>query len=229
MMRDFLALVDEFLRGRGRFAVGAPLAGRVPWLVAFIVTGGLLYGAVMGSFSALAPGRYHQMLYSGLKVSLLLLATFLLCLPSFFIINTIVGLRDDFGQALQAIVGAQACVTLALAALSPLTAVFYLSSGDYRWAVLFNGILFGAATLSAQVVIRRYYRPLIERDRRHRWMLYAWFGLYTFVGIEMGWVLRPFIGDPNSPVRFFREGALGNAYEVVYRLLAHAMLSVFRW
>jgi len=126
-------------------------------------------------------------------------------------------------------VGAQACVTLALAGLSPLTAVFYLSSGDYLWAVLFNGILFGAATLSAQVVIRRYYRPLIARDRRHRWMLYAWFGLYTFVGIEMGWVLRPFIGDPNSPVRFFREGALGNAYEVVYRLLAHAVLSVFRW
>ena len=229
MMRAFLRTVDEFLRGQGRFALDAPLAGRLRWLVAFVVTGGLVYGAVMGSFSALAPGRWHQMLYAGLKVPLLLLATFVLCLPSFFIINTVAGLRDDFGQALQAIVGAQACVTLVLAALAPTVGVFYLSSGDYLWAVLFNGILFGTASLAAQTVLRRYYRPLIRRDRRHRWMLYAWFVLYAFVGIQMGWVLRPFIGDPNAPVRFFREGAWGNAYVVVGRLLAHGVLSLFRW
>lgn len=229
MMGTFLRMADAFLRDRGRFAVEAPLAGRLRWLVAFVVTGGLLYGAVMGSFSALAPGRYHQMLYAGAKVPLLLLATFVLCLPSFFIINTVAGLRDDLGQALQAIVGAQACVTLVLTGLAPLVAVFYLSSGDYLWAVLFNGILFGVATLSAQVVIRRYYRPLVRKDRRHRWMLYAWFVTYAFVGIQMGWVLRPFIGDPNSPVRFFREAAWGNAYVVVGRLIAHGALSLFRW
>ena len=55
MMRAFLRTVDEFLRGQGRFALDAPLAGRLRWLVAFVVTGGLVYGAVMGSFSALAP------------------------------------------------------------------------------------------------------------------------------------------------------------------------------
>ena len=229
MMRTLLRTVDEFLRGRGRFAVEAPLAGRLQWLFAFVLVAGVFYGAVMGSFSALAPGRYHQMLYAGLKVPLLLLVTFVLCLPSFFVINTVAGLRDDFGQALQAIVGAQACVTLVLAALAPFTAVFYLSSDDYPWAVLFNGIMFGVASLSAQAIVRRYYRPLIRKDKQHRLMLYAWFVLYAFVGIQMGWVLRPFVGDPNSPVRFFREEAWGNAYVVVARLLAHGVLSVFRW
>jgi len=32
----------------------------------------------------------------------------------------------------------------------------------------------------------------------------------------MGWVLRPFIGDPAKPTAYFREGAWGNAYIEVW-------------
>ena len=34
----------------------------------------------------------------------------------------------------------------------------------------------------------------------------AWFVLYAFVSIKVGWVLRPFIGDPALPTEFLREG-----------------------
>ena len=30
-------------------------------------------------------------------------------------------------------------------------------------------------------------------------MLRAWLGVYAFVGIQMGWVLRPFVGQPDRP------------------------------
>lgn len=219
-MRTFLRLLDGFLRGQGDFAVEAPLAGRMKWLLAFIVIPGFIYGSVMGSFSALAPERLHQMIYSGLKVPLLLLVTCLLCLPSFFVINTIVGLRDDFGLALRAIVSTQACASIALASLAPLTALFYASYADYQAAVAINGFAFFVACLATQSMIRRYYRPLIERSPRHRAMLYTWFLLYVFVGIQMGWVLRPFIGDPLNPVSFFRTEAWGNAYVRVIRLVS---------
>ena len=43
--------------------------------------------------------------------------------------------------------------------------------------------------------------------------------IYVFVGIQMGWVLRPFIGDPPLPVQFFREGSWSNAYEVVIQMV----------
>ena len=46
-------------------------------------------------------------------------------------------------------------------------------------------------------------------------MLRLWVGVYAFVGIQMGWVLRPFVGDVNAPTTFFRESAWGNAYVVV--------------
>jgi len=228
-MRAFVRLVDEFLRGGGRFGAGAPLAGRLKWLLVLVVVCGVFYGAVMGTFSGLKPGRWHQLLFSGVKVPMLLLVTFLLCLPSFFVVNTVAGLRADFAEALQAIVATQACVTVVLAALAPVTAFFYCSCADYSLAVLFNGVMFGVASLSAQIVVRRHYAPLIRRERRHRAMLYAWFLFYIFVGIQMGWVLRPFIGDPNSPVVFFRREAWGNAYVVVGRLVMHLLRTLFHF
>ena len=205
------------------FASDAPLSGRLPWLFILLIACGLFYGVVMGTYSGLTIGRLHQLLYSGVKVPLLLLATFLLCLPSFFVINTIAGLREDFGRVLRAVIGTQSCVTVVLASLAPFTAVWYLSSADYKLALLFNALMFGVASVAAQVVVRRYYGPLIRRSRRHRQLLRVWFLLYVFVGIQMAWVLRPFIGDPELPVAFFRSGAWGNAYVVVARLVMHAV------
>jgi hypothetical protein len=222
-MQAFWQATDDFLRGKGIFAVDAPLLGRLRWLLVFLLTCGLFYGAVMGSYSGLQPGRFHQLFYSGVKVPLLLLATFALCLPSFFVMNTIAGLRDDFGQVLRALVATQSCVTVVLAALAPITVFWYVSCADYGLAILFNMVMFGAASAAAQIVVRRYYRPLIQRERRHRHLLWGWFVLYAFVGIQMGWVLRPFIGNPDAPVAFFRAGAWGNAYVVVGGLVWQAV------
>ncbi len=220
MMRAFLQAVDDFLRGRDAFAPEAPLSGRLPWLLILLITCGLFYGAVMGTYSGLVAGRFHQLLYSGVKVPLLLLATFLLCLPSFFVINTVAGLRDDFREVLRAVVATQSCITVVLAGLAPITAFWYVSCANYRQAVLFNALMFGVASAAAQIVVRRYYGPLIRRCPRHRQLLWAWFFLYAFVGIQMAWVLRPFIGDPDIPVAFFRSGAWGNAYVVLARMIA---------
>ena len=57
-------------------------------------------------------------------------------------------------------------------------------------------------------------------------MLHAWLVLYVFVGIQMAWVLRPFVGNPGSPVAVFGEGAWGNAYVVVGRLVWSVLKSI---
>jgi hypothetical protein len=83
--------------------------------------------------------------------------------------------------------------------------------------------MFAIASVSAQWILRDYYQPLIRRNPLHRWMLRAWLVVYAFVGIQMGWILRPFIGDPASPVQFFRQDSWGNAYMVVGRMLWRAL------
>jgi hypothetical protein len=212
--------IDRFLRGEGEFGPDRAVTERLGDLLAFVLVFGIWYGAVMGTFSGLAPGRAYQLIYSGIKVPILLLVTFLLCLPSFFVVNSLLGLREDFGRAVQAVLASQACVALVLGCLSPLTAVFYLSSKDYNLALLFNGSMFAVASVSGLIVMRRYYRPLIQRESAHRTMLLAWLFFYVFVGIQMSWVLRPFVGDPHLPVTFFRQEAWGNAYVVVGELIA---------
>ena len=89
--------------------------------------------------------------------------------------------------------------------------------------------MFGVASVSAQLLLRRLYRPLIDRDPRHRLLLRLWLVIYVFVGIQMGWVLRPFIGSPFAESRFFREGAFSNAYVVVGNLIWDVLTRLFRY
>ncbi|CAN5573719.1 hypothetical protein BH11PLA2_BH11PLA2_45110 [soil metagenome] len=189
-----------------------------------LLWGGACYGLVMGSFGGLMPDRLLQLLYSSVKVPMLIVATTLLALPSFFVLNTIAGLRDDFVAAMRAIAITQGVVGIVLAALAPFTALWYLTSANYYEATTFNGAMFALASLTAQRTLRKRYAPLIARNPRHRTLLSVWVILYVFVGIQMGWTLRPFVGDPQTPPSFFRTESWGNAYvivaDIVWRVVA---------
>ena len=88
---------------------------------------------------------------------------------------------------------------------------------------MFNGLIFALASIAGQHLLQGYYRPLIARNPRHRPLLWTWLGMYIFIGIQMGWILRPFVGAPSAPVQFFRSGDWGNAYVVVTELILHAL------
>ena len=133
--------------------------------------------------------------------------------------NTLCGVRADFGAAVAALVAGQTGVALALASLAPIVLVWNVSTTDHVLTVLFNGLLFGLAAAGGQALLRRHYRPLFLRDARHRSLLKLWFATYMFVGIQMGWVLRPFVGEPGKPAHFIREDAWGNAYVVLVQLV----------
>ncbi len=218
-MRSAILETDHFLHGDGLFAPDGVAARPAWWLPLMICAFGPVYGAVMGSFSLETPDRLWLVLFSAVKVPLLLFATSVLCLPGFFVLNTLAGLRDDFGEALQAILAGQAGLSVALAALAPLTRFWYFSTDNYRAALLFNAAMFALATLAGQMVMLRYYRGLIRRHHHHAFMLVGWVTLYAFVGIQMGWILRPFIGDPTLRPAFFRSEPFSNAYVVVFNLV----------
>jgi hypothetical protein len=187
--------------------------------MAMVIGGGAFYGLVMGTFGGFTGERLLQMTYSGLKVPMLIVVTGALAMPSFFVLNSLLGLRSDFGEVLRALAITQTAVAVILATLAPYTALWYASTLNYQEATLFNAVMFGIASLAAQWVLRRRYAPLIARNPRHRIMLRLWLGMYAFVGIQMGWVLRPFIGQPGLPVTFFRENAWGNAYVIVFEMI----------
>jgi hypothetical protein len=180
-----------------------------------VLAGGFLYGCAMGSFG----GRALQALYAGLKVPLLVVVSAALCAPAVFVLNTLLGLRDDLAAVARGILASQAAFAIALASLAPLAIVVYASTGDYRIAVLYHGLPFAAATAAAQLVLARHYRPLIARNPRHRAGRAAWLLLYVFVAIQSAWLLRPYVGAPSLETQFFREEAWSNAYVTIVRAL----------
>lgn len=209
-------------------------------VAAIVLVFGPMYGAAMGAYAFVVGKRslveqFPQLIYSGVKVPLLIALTVAISLPSFFVINTLLGLRDDFIEALRAIVSAQAGMAVILVSLFPLTLFSYISlattESSYPLAILVNAAMFGLASVSAQVLLRGYYQDLIDRNRRHLWMVRMWILVYAFVGIQAGYVLRPFIGAPDSPTTFLRKESFQNAYvkilELVWRVLSEFSTLVF--
>lgn len=203
-----LAVTEGVLRPRS--TARQDVARRDVFVV--LVLAALLHGAVVGS-QGLRP---LQMLYSGLKLPLLLLTSSLICLPNFFMVNTLLGLRRDFPVVLRGLLTAQATVAVSLLGLAPLVAVVYASTADYPLAVCVNGVAFLVASLAGQVTLARVYRPLVRRRPRHRVGRASWLVLYVFVTIQLAWMLRPFIGAPDLATTFFRPGAWDNAYLAVW-------------
>ena len=213
-------LATRLLRGDTRVLRQAGGRGEAAALVLGVGACLMGYGALMATFDGLGMERWVQMVYSALKVPILLAGTAAVSLPSYFVIQTLLGLRDDIADSLRALLAAQAVVAMTLIALAPLTLLWYASSTSYSGALVWNMAVFGVASLAGQVALRRFYRPLIARNPLHRRMLRLWIGVFAFTGIQLAWMLRPFVGAPGEPVVFVREGGWGNAYlEVLLHVL----------
>ncbi len=220
-MKPLLASVDSQLTGTSANQAG-PAESAITTSI-LIVGFGIVYGVTMGSYAGIGPERWLHLLYSGAKVPLLLVITFAISWPSFAVANYLAGLGPDLRAAFRKLLSCQCVVAIALASQAPLTAFWYFSIRHYKLALLFNAMVFLFASLAGQYAMRRAYRPLIRRSNRHRLMLWAWLIIYSFVGIQLSWVLRPFVGSPAAAIQFFRSGQLSNAYVKIAQLFWSAL------
>jgi len=110
-----------------------------------------------------------------------------------------------------------------LAALAPITIVAYTAIPSHGPAILYNAGVFGCAALLGHRATRQRFQPLIAAEPRYRVLLRLWCALYCFVGVQMGWTLRPFVGSPGTAGAFFREDSFTNAYIAVLRIAASAL------
>lgn len=192
----------------------------------------MFYGGIMGSYGVwggnVDPGSDAlQMFYSSVKVPLLIGITFLLGLPSLFVFYALAGLADEFRRVLSILLGTQMIFAIVLVSLSPFVLLVYVSTNVYVHGVLANAVAFGVAAIVWQSMLRRRFRMLIAINRRHRMLLVLWFVLYVFIGVQAGWTLRPFIGNPGAEVEFFRSDGWGNAWIEVWDILMAGLRALF--
>ena len=157
--------------------------------------GAALFGVGLASFSM----HPMQVLASGLKMPVLLLGTALLCFPTFYLLQ--VSRSDDpltLGQALRILATALAATGYTWAALSP-PVLFLVATSHYYVLARCIAVVVGAA---GGVVGLARFRSLCRQHWSsdpspfERWALRPFALLFSAVGGQLAWVLRPFIGSP---------------------------------
>lgn len=65
-------------------------------------------------------------------------------------------------------------------------------------------------------------RPAEAPDGGGGFLLAIWAAVYGLVGLQMGWILRPFIGHPNAPFEIFRKQH-GTVFTGIFGALSRLM------
>jgi len=196
------------------------------WLhIAVVVVGAGLYGAAMGWWR-----DPQQALYVAIKFPLIIL----LSVAGNALLNAmlapLLGLNIPFRQSFSAILMSFVIASAILGAFSPLMAFMVwnappmspqaVSGATYNFIKLANVAVIAFAGATGNLRLFQLLARLGGRRTVARRLLFAWLTVNLFLGSQLSWILRPFIGAPNLPVEFYRAAALhGNFYENVFQSL----------
>ena len=176
-----------------------------------------IYGLSMGLFLGVIPA-----LISGLKLPLLYVFTLAVCFPAFYAINSLWGSRLDVRQCIRLLLVATSANAAALASYAPFSFFFTLTTSrqGYTFLVLMHVIVFGASAVASLAVIALVFRATAAHAGRRLQphVVLAWGVLYAFVGTQMSWVLRPWVGSLSEPYAILRPIG-GSFVEALWRLL----------
>ena len=193
-----------------------------------ITAGCALYGGVVGLWRAPL-----QAVYTAIKMPLLI---FLTCGGNALLnglLAQVLGSGLSFRQTSLAILMSFTIAALVLAALSPVAFFIFLNTppltsaarGTGHSLTLLCDVIFIAY---AGVVANRCLLRLLERrcetPGAARRIFWSWLAGNLFLGAQLSWVLRPFIGTPGLAIEFLRADPLrGNFYEAVFYALRHIL------
>src|SRR5688572_13867583 len=222
-----LTLLDNLLRRREAFFSeifeGTNLHIRIRQFLFAIVTLTAIYGLTMGAsaFGVSLDRGGLQMLSSGLKVPMLYLLTLLVCYPVLFIILVLMGSKLSFVQTLALILLAITFNAVLLASFAPIVAFFSITGSSYAFIKLLHVVVMTFSGFWGMAALYQGLREMCEKSnlypKRAVEILRVWILVFGFVGTQMAWSLRPFIGTPDQPFQIFREGREGNFYTAVAR------------
>lgn len=209
----------------------------------------MIHGLCMGTFAMFSRNgpALEQVLATMLKVPLLFYLTLLVTLPSLYVLNAIVGSRLTLKSVVRLLVATLGVNVAVLCSMGPIVAFFSVSTTSYPFMVLLNVVVFATAGFLAQMFLLQTLqrlniaqtladaripepesdapsplRPLSDEflGRRVKTIFRVWLVVFGLVGAQMGWVLRPFIGNPNIPFTWFR-GRQSNFFEAVLQTIGN--------
>ncbi len=195
---------------------------RIAFHIAVIVLGAGCYGATMGWWR-----DPMQALYVAIKLPLIMLLVTLGNALLNAMLAPLLGLNISLRQSLLAVLMSFAITSAILGAFSPLVGFLVWNAppmspdvkvtATYALIKLTCTVAIAFAGIAGNV---RLFQLLTQlgRSKAVAWrVLFAWLAVNLFLGSQLVWIGRPFIGSPGLPVAFLREDAFrGNFFENVY-------------
>jgi len=223
----FLQLLDKILRQRDQLLeeimAGNEVRRQLRSFLFVILVLSAVYGMTMGTEAmtvSLQRGLL-QLITSALKVPLLYLLSLLVCFPVLFIVLVLMGARLRFGQTLALILLAVALNSVLLVSCAPIILFFTFTGSNYHFVKLLHVAIFSFSGFWGMLSLWQGLRITCEKSdlypKQSIRILKVWVLIFGFVGTQVAWSLRPFVGDPGQPYQLFRQSQASNFYEGVWK------------
>jgi hypothetical protein len=197
-------------------------ARRVALYVSVIAIGAGPFGATMGWWRDPMNG-----LFVAIKFPLIILLTALGNALLNAMLAPLLGLNITLRQSVMAVFMSFAITAAVLGAFSPLLGFLVWnappmsldvkSTPTYGFIKLTCVAMIAFAGIVGNVRLFQLLAQLGGSRAVARRVLFAWLAVNLFLGSQLTWIARPFIGAPGLPVAFLREQAFrGNFYENVF-------------
>jgi hypothetical protein len=198
--------------------------------LAAVLAGASLFGAALGAWRSPL-----QALYGGIKFPLVILLTTAGTALLNGMLAPLLGLNVKFRQSLLIILFSHTIAAIILGGFSPILLFVVCNAPAVRTSAAAAGAghsivllievgLIAFAGILANVRLRQLLDRLSGSLAVSRRVMLAWLAANLFLGAQISWLLRPFVGAPELPVEFLRANAFhGNFYEAVFFALKNLL------
>jgi len=196
------------------------------WLFCIVVifAGAGLYGAAMGWWRDPRQG-----LFVALKFPAIILLTTIGNALLNAMLAPLLGLNISFRHSFFAILMSFTIAAAILGSFSPLAAFLIWNApplsadsrvSDFTYSIIMvsHVAVIAFAGVAANLRLLQLLRELGGSARVARRVLFSWLAGNLFLGSQLSWIFRPFIGAPKLPLEFLRPSPLkGSFYETLFK------------
>lgn len=173
----------------------------------------LIYGVVMGSYHS-----FIQSMAAGLKVMFLFLLTLLICFPSFFVIQQVLGSKMSLRHMIIITLSGFVLTSTIALSFSSIIIFFQITGGNYHFLQLLHVAIFIFSGIFGMRLMIDALKFACETKNTYPQIgvtvFRIWIIILAFVGIQLAWNLRPFLCEKNEEFKLFRKYE-GNFYTAI--------------
>lgn len=200
---------ESFYEERDKDQIGKLLLYQVVIICVFT----FLYGVVMGSYHS-----FLQSVVAGMKVTFLFLSAIMICFPSFFVIQQVLGSKMTFKQMMLIVLSGFVLTSAIALSFSPIIILFQITGGNYHFLQLLHVAIFVFSGIFGMRLMVEALKFACEKKGIYPQIgvtvFRIWIVILAFVSIQIAWNLRPFLCNKDEEFKLFRKYE-GNFYTAI--------------